>query len=345
MKMRLHPFDLRLAHPFTISRGTIHTQETLIVELIDGDLHGFGEATANDYYGHSVPSMIENLRSVQNQIEASAWQEPAELHTEMAGLLKTDPFALCALDQAAHDLWGKRAGRATLEMLGGSFDSPRPASNFTIGLDSIDTMVTKLKERSDWPCYKIKLGTADDVEIVRRLRQEVSVPFRIDANGGWTVEEAIKKIPVLESLGVELIEQPLAAERLDQVALVASRTSLPVVADENCQVLEDVEICAQAGFTGINIKLVKCGGLTTAVEMIRRARELGLKVMVGCMTESSVGISAIAQLLPWLDFVDMDGAALLAEDIAEGVTVERGVCRFDYRLGNGVRRLTAGEST
>lgn len=339
MKMRLHPFDLRLAHPFTISRGTLYTQPTLIVELEDGGLRGFGEATANDYYGHTVESMLANLESLRSKIESASWNHPAELWEAMSGDLTGDPFSLCALDQAAHDLWGKREGRATLELFGGSFEMPRPSSNFTIGLDTIETMVAKLHETPDWPCYKIKLGTPNDLAIVKRLREETTVPFRVDANCGWSVSEALEKIPVLESLGVELIEQPLPADRIGEVGQIAGRTRLPVVADENCQVPSDVSVCADAGFTGINIKLVKCGGLTPAMRMIQEARARGLKVMVGCMTESSVGISAIAQLLPWLDFVDMDGAALLAGDVADGVRVERGVAQFDSKLGNGITGL------
>ena len=138
-----------------------------------------------------------------------------------------------------------------------------------------------------------------------------------------------------------MIEQPLAEGEMHLVGQVARSTSLPVVADENCQVEGDVAACAQSGFTGINIKLVKCGGLTSARRMIAEARDLGLKVMVGCMTESSVGISAIAQLLPLIDFVDMDGAALLARDAAKGVRVERGICLYDSRVGNSVERLIA----
>lgn len=341
MKMRLHQFELPLAHPFTISRGTITSQPTLIVELCDDTWSGFGEATANDYYGHTCESMIEGLERHRETIENAVWETPAELWSLTAKLPGLSSFAQCAVDLAAHDLWGKRQGRSTLEALGGSFDQPRPSSNFTIGLDSIPRMIEKLRETPDWPCYKIKLGTPEDVEIVRRLREVTDAPFRVDANGGWTVEEALEKIPRLEQLGVELIEQPLAEGEMHLVGQVARSTSLPVVADENCQVEGDVAACAQSGFTGINIKLVKCGGLTSARRMIAEARDLGLKVMVGCMTESSVGISAIAQLLPLIDFVDMDGAALLARDAAKGVRVERGICLYDSRVGNSVERLIA----
>jgi L-Ala-D/L-Glu epimerase len=162
--------------------------------------------------------------------------------------------------------------------------------------------------------------------------------FRVDANCGWTRDQTLRFAPALRDLGVEFIEQPLPADRWEDMRRVCAEGALPVIADESCLTEEDVERC-QGHFHGVNIKLVKCGGLTPARRMIARARELRLQVMVGCMTESTVGISAIAQLLPLLDYVDMDGAALLAEDIATGVTVERGICRYPQRPGCGVELI------
>ena len=254
-----------------------------------------------------------------------------------AAKLGDHPFAQCALDEAAHDLWGKRQGKP-LHQLWGLSTQTCPQSNFTIGIDKIDVMIEKLKEAPGWPIYKIKLGTPDDLEIVRRLRAETDAVFRVDANCGWTADQTIENSMQLEELGVEFIEQPLPAESWDQMQRVVHESALPIIADESCIVEADVEKCS-GYFHGINIKLMKCGGLTPARRMIGQARELGLKVMVGCMTESTVGISAIAQLLPLLDYVDMDGAALLAQDIATGATVERGVCHFPDEPGCGVRLL------
>jgi L-alanine-DL-glutamate epimerase-like enolase superfamily enzyme len=202
-------------------------------------------------------------------------------------------------------------------------------------------MVAKLNEFPGWPIYKIKLGTDRDLEIVRELRKHAPATFRVDANCGWTAEQTIANAPELKQLGVEFIEQPLKADLWQEMERVKAKCVLPVIADESCIVESDVERCAGL-FHGINIKLVKCGGLTPARRMISRARQLGLSVMVGCMTESSVGISAIAQLLPLLDYVDMDGAVLLAKDIASGVTVERGICRYPNENGSGVRLLEEG---
>jgi L-alanine-DL-glutamate epimerase-like enolase superfamily enzyme len=199
-------------------------------------------------------------------------------------------------------------------------------------------MVDKLREMPGWPIYKVKLGTADDLGIVRELRRHTDALFRVDANGGWTVERTIELAPALRDLGVEFIEQPLAPEDRDGARRVYQESVLPVLADESCVTEADVDRCAGL-FHGINIKLVKCGGLAAARRMIDRARELELKVMIGCMTESTVGISAVAQLLPLVDYADIDGAALLAADIATGVRVDRGRCIYPAAGGTGAQLL------
>jgi L-alanine-DL-glutamate epimerase-like enolase superfamily enzyme len=185
-----------------------------------------------------------------------------------------------------------------------------------------------------WPIYKIKLGTKHDLDIVRELRKHTDAVFRVDANCGWNADEAIANSHELAKLNVEFIEQPLPAADWSGVKQVYQNSALPIVADESCIAEADVERC-HGHFHGVNVKLVKCGGLTPARRMIAQARQLGLKTMVGCMTESTVGISAIAQLLPLLDYVDMDGAALLAKDIATGVVVDRGTCRYSNVNGTG----------
>jgi L-alanine-DL-glutamate epimerase-like enolase superfamily enzyme len=202
-------------------------------------------------------------------------------------------------------------------------------------------MVAKMNEFPGWPIYKIKLGTDHDLEIVRELRKHTQATFRVDANCGWSAEQAIRFAPELKKLGVEFIEQPLKADQWEDLKRVGQQSALPIIADESCIVEGDVKRC-HGVFQGINIKLVKCGGLTPARRMIAEARKLGLSVMVGCMTESTVGISAIAQLLPLLDYVDMDGAVLLAEDVAEGVRLERGKCVYPDAPGHGLRLLRPG---
>ncbi|QDU96885.1 dipeptide epimerase [Lignipirellula cremea] len=338
MKLSLHAFDLPLKHPFTISRESITVQQTLIVELSAHGSSGFGEATTNRYYGHTLESMTASLERIRPLLEASPSDDPVRLWETLQPELLNDPFALCALDQAAYDLWGKLRGEPVWKLWGLSIEQV-PQSSFTIGIDRPEFMEAKLREEPGWPCYKIKLGNDGDVEVVRRLRGVTDAVLRVDANCGWTADEAIRKSQELAELGVEFIEQPLPADDIAGMDRLAGQSALPLMADESCQIESDVDRCAAQGFHAINIKLVKCGGLTPARRMIDRARERNLKIMVGCMTESTVGISAIAQLLPLLDYVDMDGACLLSQDIAQGVQVVRGECRYPNTPGSGVSLL------
>lgn len=335
MKLTVRTYELPLRHVFTISRESIQSQSTMIVELEQDGVRGFGEATANKYYGASLENMTAALERIRSTLECTRLDDPVALWDFLSPQFATQPFALCALDQAAHDLWGKLRGKPVYALWGLSLDH-LPPSNYTIGIDTLDKMIEKLEEFPDWPVYKVKLGTRNDLEIIRGLRQHTTARFRVDANCGWTAEQTISNSLPLAELGVEFIEQPLPADQWQSMKRVHAESRLPLIADESCIVPSDVDCCA-GFFHGINIKLVKCGGLTPARRMIDRARHLGLQVMVGCMTESTVGISAIAQLLPLLDFVDMDGAVLLSKDIATGVRVIRGQCHFPNENGNGVR--------
>jgi len=278
------------------------------------------------------------LEHVRPQVEATPALDPALLWEQLRPAFAGNTFAQCALDMAAWDLWGKLRAQPVWKLWGLRIDKPLPLTNYTLGIDTIDVMVQKMKEFADWPIYKIKLGTPDDLAIVRELRKHTEATFRVDVNGAWDAEKAIRLSEPLKQLGVEFIEQPLPPDRWDDMKHVLRHTALPIIADESCRVELDVDRC-QGHFHGINVKLVKCGGLTPAKRMIERARQLGLKTMVGCMTESTVGISAIAQLLPLLDYVDMDGALLLARDIATGVRIERGRAIFPQENGCGVRLL------
>jgi len=341
MQLKLHAYDLPLAHTFTISRESSNSQPTLIAELIQDGMSGYGEATSNKYYGFTIERMARDLAALRPRLADMTLSDPAALWQAVQPALADDPFALCALDQAAHDLWGKLRGQPVWKLWGLAIDKI-PASNYTIGIDAIDVMVAKMNEFPGWPIYKIKLGTDRDLEIVRALRRHTPATFRVDANCAWTAEQTIANAPLLKELGVQFIEQPLAREApTDEHRRVREQSVLPIIADESCITESDVQLCAGL-FHGINIKLVKCGGLTPARRMIDEARRLGLLVMVGCMTESTVGISAIAQLLPLLDYVDMDGAVLLAKDIADGVRLDRGRCLYPDRPGHGVALTSSG---
>ena len=337
MRLAYQPFDLPLRHVFTISRGSTAVQRTLIVQLSVGDVHGYGEATANAYYGATIENMSASLESVRSFVEDVLLQDPLDLIAALARRLPKQEFALSALDEAIHDLWGKLRAAPVHRLWGLSTDN-LPRSDYTIGLDTPAVMLEKLREMPLWPIYKIKLGAQGNLDAVRALRHHTDAVFRVDANGSWTAEQAVAASHSLRELGVEFIEQPLAPGDDAAARWLFERSALPIVADESCVTEADVDRCVGL-FHGINVKLVKCGGLAAARRMIERARVLGLRVMLGCMTESSVGISALAQLLPLADFADLDGAVLLAQDIATGVRLDRGRCIFPAENGTGVRLL------
>jgi len=332
MQLIFHPFDLQLKHTFTIAHDSRDVQSTLIVELRDGDYRGFGEATSNPYYGASVENMIQSLETVRALVEETSFVSAEDLWTRAYPYLQANPFAQCALDEAAHDLFAKKKNQKLYENWGLSPDH-NPLTNYTIGIDTVEKMVAKMKELP-WPIYKIKLGTDDDLRIVRELRKNTDALFRVDANCAWTAEQTIRFAPELKTLGVEFIEQPLAAEDIEGMKKVFSESALPVLADESCIIESDVAKCLGL-FHGVNIKLTKCGGLTPALRMISEAKRLGMKTMVGCMTESSIGISAIAHLLPLLDYVDMDGSLLISNDPASGVTFDFGKVIYSNENGTG----------
>tara|TARA_R110002051_G_scaffold4683_1_gene25951 strand:- start:2263 stop:3273 length:1011 start_codon:yes stop_codon:yes gene_type:complete len=336
MQVNLKKFILPLKHTFSISRESHDFQDTMIASLTLNGQTGFGEATSNPYYKITIESMMGEIGAISQEIEKFEFTMPEIFHAFLVNKGLSN-FAICALDLAAHDLYGKLLGKPLYEIWGTSIEN-YPITNYTIGIASVDVMLAKMQEMP-WPIYKIKLGTADDVAIVRELRNHTDAIFRIDANCAWTAQETIFNAPLLKELGVEFLEQPLKADDWSGMEEVMHHNVLPVMADESCIVESDVEKCA-LHFSGINIKLTKCGGLTPALRMIKKGKDLGLKVMVGCMTESTVGISAIAQLLPQLDYVDMDGALLLKSDIATGVRIEpNGKVIFPKLAGTGVQLL------
>jgi L-Ala-D/L-Glu epimerase len=332
MKLQVIVEELPLKHTFTIAHQSRDTQETVIVKLEGDGEFGLGEATTNPFYGITVENMQSSLNAARPLVESQLWESPEQLWTMTKGMFITNPFAQCALDMAAWDIYTKKQGLKLYEYL--KLDPQNiPTTNFTIGIDTVEKMVAKMKE-VDWPIYKIKLGTDKDMEIIRELRKHSDAVFRIDANCAWTADQAIEYSKELADLNVEFMEQPLDKDDLDGMRKVYKYSKLPVIADESCIVESDVQKC-QGLFHGINVKLVKAGGITPGLRMIEEAKSLGMKTMVGCMTESSVGISAIAHIAPLLDYVDMDGAMLLSKDIAEGVTITPEKVTFPDRPGIG----------
>jgi L-alanine-DL-glutamate epimerase-like enolase superfamily enzyme len=339
MKVRTAVSNLPFRYPFTISKGTKTHQPSLLVELEGLRLRGYGEAPAISYYNVTTEKMLAVLSVKRAFVEKFAFTEPERYWHYLHHLLPADPFLVCALDIAAWDLFGKLK-RAPLQRLWGLDPSRSPVSDYTIGIDTVERMVEKLREHP-WPVYKIKLGGAsagapDDLAIIRALRAHTDVPFRVDANAAWSLEEALEKIPVLADLGVELVEQPLAKDNWDGMKKLYDVSPLPLFADESCVAESDVDKCA-GFFHGINIKLTKCSGLTPARRMITRAREWGLQVMGGSMNETTIGTAALAALGPLLDYADFDGPLLLEGDVAAGLTYIDGRVMPSGEPGLGIR--------
>lgn len=333
IKVSYKKIDLPFKYPFTISKGTKTHQPSLIVRLDYFGQTGYGEAPAISYYDITVEKMIADIEEKKVFIEKFSLSDPERYWHYLHHLFPKNPFLVCALDMAAWDIYGKMK-RQQLHQLWKLDTSNSPLTDYTIGIDTVEMMVKKMTEKP-WPIYKIKVGFDGDVEMVEALRKHTDAVFRVDANAAWSLDEAMKKIPLLKELGVEMVEQPLAKDNWEEMKILFENTVLPLFADEACVSEHDVLKCHNY-FHGINIKLTKCSGITPAKRMIEKARELSLQVMIGCMNESSVGTAAIAQLAPLIDHVDMDGPLLLAEDIATGVTFNNGKIQYTNSFGLGI---------
>lgn len=333
MKVKYKTVNLPFRHPFRISKGVKTEQPSFLVELEFMGLRGYGEAPAISYYNIPVEQMAADLEQKKIFVEKFAFADPERYWHYLHHLFPRNAFLVCALDMAGWDLYGKLKRKQLHELW--NLDITRaPLTDYTIGIDSIENMIAKLHEKP-WPIYKVKVGVEGDIEMVAALRKHTNAVLRVDANAGWTLEQALQKIPLLKNLGVELVEQPLAKDDWEGMKVLYERSPLPLFADEACVFESDVEKC-QGHFHGINIKLTKCSGITPARRMITQARALNMQVMVGCMNESSVGTAAIAQLAPLLDHVDMDGPLLLSEDIASGVQFDNGKIIYTNKPGIGI---------
>lgn len=316
MKVFYKQTNLPFKYPFTISKGTKTHQPALIVALEHLGICGYGEAPAIVYYNITVEQMIEDLINKKTYIEKFAFIDPERYWHYLHHLLPQNPFLVCALDMAAWDLYGKMKRKPLWQLFGGDINK-NPVTDYTIGIDTTEKMVEKI-QKNPWPVYKIKVGTDNDVELIENLRKHTNGPFRLDANAAWKVDEALEKIKIFKNFNVELIEQPLAKDDWDGMRKLFNESPLPLFADEACVFEKDVDKCV-GYFHGINIKLTKCSGITPALRMIKRARELDLKIMIGCMNESSIGSAAIVHLASLVDYIDADGPLLLSEDIATGL--------------------------
>ena len=308
---------LKLRNPFRVSYGVSETRQAFWLRLA-GD-EGWGEGTIPPYY-RVDPSAMTGCWE-----KAAAQTQPLpETPEQIPSWIPDGPApARSAIDLALWDRIGKRTGQPLYQLLG----LPKPpglVTSFTIGIETPETMAQMARQIPDYSIIKIKLGSDDDEGRVRAIREaRPDAKLRVDANAGWTVEQALHHLAWLERYDIELIEQPLAREQLKEMGDVQKRTSIPVVADESVQTMEDIEQLGAAGVAGINLKLMKVGGLTPAVRILRRARELKMKVMLGCMIETSIGTTAMAHLAGAADWIDLDAPLLISNDPFDGVQFDK----------------------
>lgn len=335
MKLSHQTIELSPTHPFVIARGGYAHHRNVIVRLVDDDgLEGFGEAAPNRYYGESVATVVAALGQFKPIIERA---DPMALESTEAHLhrvLRGNASAKSAVSSALHDLLGKRL-RLPVYRIWGLDPSMAPQSSFTIAIAESHELERRVAEAREYPILKIKLGTDRDMEIVRIVRSAAPEKrLRADANAAWTAKHAVRMSDFLADQGVEMLEQPVPANDIEGLRFVRKRSKLPVFADESCLVSTDIARLAGA-VDGINIKLAKCGSLREALRMVHTARALDMQVMAGCMIESSLGISAIAQISPLLDYADFDGAALLSNDPFRGTSIAGGAIRLSNGPGLG----------
>ena len=323
--------DLQLQHPFKIARRATDAYRQVISVEIDG---GIGETAPARFYGETVETVQVALQTVAPSLP----DDLDAIHDVMANVDATlggNYAAKSAIDMALHDRLGKKLG-VPLYQLWGLNPHKTPYTSFTIGLDEPKVMAEKTRKAEMYPILKVKLGTPRDIEIIQTLRDITDKPIYVDANTAWTPKEAIRKIRQLAQYGVELIEQPTKPDDLDGLKFVRENSELPIIADESVKRTSDIPALAEC-VDGINIKLVKCGGLLEARRMINVARAHGLQIMIGCMIESSLGITAAAHLTPLIDYADLDGHLLIANDPYTGVTLDKGKLILPKNPGIGVK--------
>lgn len=335
MRLSAEALDLKLAQPFHIARGVQREANNVLAHIEHDGLVGTGEGAPKTYYGETPASALAALTLFAHELG----DDPGAIEDILARLDRTlhgNAAAKTAVDIALYDLMGQRLG-VPLYRLWGLSDAHPLATSYTIAINTPAVMAANARTAGAiYPVLKIKLGTPHDVAMVRAVREATNATLRVDANAAWTAKEAIATINALVPYNVEFVEQPVARGDLEGLRLVREHVDVPIIADESCETLEDVARLA-GRVDGVNIKLMKSGGLHHALMMIHAARAHHMRVMIGCMIESSVAITAAAHLTPLVDYADLDGALLLAQDPFEGVTFDHGRIILPNRPGLGVR--------
>ncbi len=339
MRLLAEVITVHTTHPFVIARGGTSEFRVVWVRLQDTDgMEGWGEAAPSRFYGETAETVMAALARFEPILEnADGWSIEA-IEMELEKSLRWNAAARCAISAALHDLMAKRLG-VPLFRLWGLAGMAAPTSSFTIGIAPDDeTLRSRVRDAAAYPILKIKLGTARDAEVIRIVREEAPhATLRVDANAAWTVKGALAMLEPLTTYGVDMLEQPLPPHDIAGLRFVRERSPIPVVADESCVVAADIPKLVGA-VDGINIKLAKCGSLREAMRMIATARAHGMRVMCGCMIETTLGIAAAAHFSALLDDADLDGATLLSDDPFVGPSIPRGRVTLSEAPGLGVQR-------
>lgn len=338
LEMKFFPYELKLRHVFTVATYSRTTTPDVQVEITYDGVTGYGEASMPQYLGQTVQSVTAFLQKV----DLSQFNDPFQLEDILAyvdSLSPGDTAAKAAVDIALHDLVGKLLGAPWYKIWGLNKDKA-PSTTFTIGIDTADVVKQKTREcANQFNILKVKLGRENDKEMIETIRSVTDLPIAVDINQGWKdKEKAIDEIFWLKEHGIVMVEQPMPKELRDDIAWLTEKSPLPIFADEAIQRLKDIKNVAGA-YSGINIKLMKCTGMHEAWKMLNYARAIGMKVMVGCMTETSCAVSAAAQLSPAVDFADLDGNLLISNDRFKGMEVVKGKITLPDRPGIGVVKL------
>ena len=338
MKLSWKPYELQLKHAFNISTYSRKTTPVVLTTIEYDGLVGYGEASLPPYLGETQASVIEFLKKV----DLSGFSNPLELEEiihYIDSIAENNTAAKASVDIALHDLAGKIIGKPWHQLWGLKKENV-PDTTFTIGIDTDEVVRQKVREvEGQFKILKVKLGGTDDKRMIETIRSVTALPLAVDANQGWKDKhQALDMILWLKEKGIVMIEQPMPKYNLDPIAWLTEESPLPIFADESVQRLRDVERM-KGVFSGINIKLMKCTGMREAWQMRNLAQALGMKVMIGCMTETSCAISAATQLAPGLDFADLDGALLIQNDAFEGATLQNGKIIATDFPGIGIKPL------
>lgn len=337
MKLSFYPYELQLNHAFTLANSSRTTTPVMLVELEYDGIIAYGEASMPPYLGESHETVAKFL----NKVDLSPFKDPFRMDEILEYIDSIEPgnrAAKASVDIALHDLVGKIMEQPWHKIWGLTAEDT-PNTSFTIGMDTPKVVIEKTKQAAEFKILKVKLGRENDREMIETIRSVTAVPLCVDVNQGWKdKKEALENIFWLKEKGVVFVEQPMPKELVDEMAWLTQNSPLPTIADEAFQRIDDI-VKFKDVYTGINIKLMKSTGMREAKKMIDVARALDMKVMIGCMTETSCAVSAAAQLSPLCEWADLDGNLLIANDIFEGMKVINGKITLNELPGIGIRKL------